>query len=30
MDEIHIKGAEAKFREVQSAYDQIKKERGIP
>ncbi|WP_106792898.1 TerB family tellurite resistance protein [Aquimarina sp. Aq78] len=29
MDEIHIKGAEAKFREVQKAYDQIKKERGI-
>jgi len=29
MDEIHIKGAEAKFREVQMAYDQIKKERGI-
>lgn len=29
MDEIHIKGAETKFREVQKAYDQIKKERGI-
>ncbi|AXT61531.1 molecular chaperone DjiA [Aquimarina sp. AD10] len=29
MDEIHIKGAEAKFREVQMAYDQIKKERGM-
>ena len=29
MDEIHIKGAEAKFKEVQKAYDQIKKERGI-
>ncbi len=29
MDEIHIKGAEAKFKEVQMAYDQIKKERGI-
>ncbi len=29
MDEVHIKGAEAKFREVQNAYDQIKKERGI-
>ncbi len=29
MDEIHIKGAEAKFREVQNAYDQIKKERGL-
>ncbi|WP_025743559.1 tellurite resistance TerB family protein [Aquimarina pacifica] len=29
MDEIHIKGAEEKFREVQNAYDQIKKERGI-
>ncbi len=29
MDEIHIKGAEAKFKEVQKAYDQIKKERNI-
>lgn len=29
MDDIHIKGAEAKFKEVQKAYDQIKKERGI-
>ncbi|WP_103866875.1 TerB family tellurite resistance protein [Aquimarina sp. I32.4] len=29
MDEIHIKGAEEKFKEVQKAYDQIKKERGI-
>ncbi len=29
MDEVHIKGAEAKFREVQKAYDQIKKERGM-
>ena len=29
MDQIHIKGAEAKFREVQNAYDLIKKERGI-
>ncbi|GGX12124.1 TerB family tellurite resistance protein [Aquimarina muelleri] len=29
MDQIHIKGAEAKFKEVQKAYDQIKKERGI-
>ncbi|WP_271783702.1 TerB family tellurite resistance protein [Aquimarina algiphila] len=29
MDEIHIKGAEDKFREVQKAYDHIKKERGI-
>ncbi len=29
MDEIHIKGAEEKFREVQKAYDHIKKERGI-
>ncbi len=29
MDEIHIKGAEAKFREVQKAYDQIKKERDM-
>lgn len=29
MDEVHIKGAEAKFKEVQKAYEQIKKERGI-
>ncbi|MEW7278011.1 TerB family tellurite resistance protein [Aquimarina sp. 2201CG1-2-11] len=29
MDQIYIKGAEAKFREVQNAYDLIKKERGI-
>jgi len=29
MDEVHKKGAEAKFKEVQKAYDQIKKERGI-
>ncbi|TPN83965.1 TerB family tellurite resistance protein [Aquimarina algicola] len=29
MDEVHVKGAEAKFREVQKAYDQIKKERGM-
>ncbi|MDY8137041.1 TerB family tellurite resistance protein [Aquimarina sp. 2201CG5-10] len=29
MDEIHIKGAEEKFRSVQKAYDQIKKERGM-
>lgn len=29
LDEIHKKGAEEKFREVQKAYDQIKKERGI-
>lgn len=30
MDDAHIKGAEAKFREVQTAYDDIKKERGLP
>lgn len=29
MDDVHKKGAEAKFREVQKAYDQIKKERGM-
>lgn len=29
MDDIHKKGAEEKFRAVQEAYDQIKKERGI-
>ncbi|MBQ4819011.1 TerB family tellurite resistance protein [Aquimarina sp. MMG016] len=29
MDEVYKKGAEEKFREVQKAYDQIKKERGI-
>ncbi|GAA4276590.1 TerB family tellurite resistance protein [Aquimarina mytili] len=29
MDEVYKKGAEAKFREVQKAYDHIKKERGI-
>lgn len=29
MDDVHKKGAEEKFREVQKAYDQIKKERGI-
>ncbi len=29
MEEVHIKGAEAKFKEVQKAYDQIKKERGM-
>lgn len=30
MDEVYKKGAEAKFKEVQKAYDHIKKERGIP
>jgi len=29
MDEVHKKGGEEKFRAVQEAYDQIKKERGI-
>lgn len=29
MDEAHQKGAEAKFRKVQEAYEQIRKERGI-
>ncbi len=29
MDDVYKKGAEEKFREVQKAYDQIKKERGI-
>lgn len=29
MDEMYIKGAEAKFKEVQKAYEQIQKERGI-
>lgn len=29
MDEVHIKGAEAKFKEVQKAYEQIRKERGM-
>ena len=29
MDEVHIKGAEAKFKEVQKAYEQIQKERGL-
>ncbi len=29
MDEVYKKGAEEKFREVQKAYDRIKKERGI-
>jgi len=29
LDEVHKKGAEEKFRAVQNAYDQIKKERGI-
>lgn len=29
MDPVHIKGAEAKFKEVQKAYEQIQKERGM-
>ncbi len=29
MDAVHIKGAEAKFREVQKAYESIQKERGM-
>ena len=29
LDPVHIKGAEAKFKEVQKAYEQIQKERGI-
>ncbi|WP_298542056.1 TerB family tellurite resistance protein [uncultured Aquimarina sp.] len=29
MDPVHIKGAEEKFKEVQKAYEQIQKERGI-
>ncbi|TYP76196.1 TerB family tellurite resistance protein [Aquimarina intermedia] len=29
MDEVHIKGAEAKFRAVQKAYEDIQKERGM-
>ncbi|GAA4110874.1 J domain-containing protein [Aquimarina addita] len=29
MDEVHIKGAEAKFKEVQKAYEEIQKERGL-
>ena len=29
LDEVHIKGAEAKFKEVQKAYEQIQKERGL-
>ncbi len=29
MDPVHIKGAEAKFREVQKAYESIQKERGM-
>lgn len=30
MDEVHIRGAEAKFKEVQKAYEEIQKERGLP
>ena len=29
LDEVHIKGAEAKFKEVQKAYEQIRNERGL-
>lgn len=29
MDEVHVKGAEAKFREVQKAYEEIQKQRGF-
>jgi len=29
MDPVHIKGAEEKFKEVQKAYEQIQKERGL-
>ncbi len=29
LDAVHIKGAEAKFKEVQKAYEQIQKERGL-
>ncbi|KAA1247705.1 TerB family tellurite resistance protein [Aquimarina sp. RZ0] len=29
MDPVHIKGAEEKFKEVQKAYEQIQKERGV-
>ena len=29
LDEVHIRGAEAKFKEVQKAYEQIQKERGL-